>query len=231
MESLPPEGGHSMKAPRITVLAAQAAESLKAPAAGKRLPFFKPTSRHGTPILGHVVYIAAEEWRKLPEWAMMEITSPDFIRADHEGRRRWLTDQLGYTPKEWQLVEKGITIRQPWAWAILEAGKDCENRSRRMAAPGWYYVHTSATCTAKEFLEAWGFIVERVPSAPRIPNRDALPLGSILGIMQITGWTPDSASPWFMGPMAAEIGKTFTLPSPIPCKGSQGVFYAPRFEA
>jgi hypothetical protein len=44
---------------------------------------------------------------------------------------------------------RAIAIRQPWAWAVIYAGKDCENRSERasrvfQAAVGKrIYVHAS----------------------------------------------------------------------------------------
>ncbi len=211
---------------RITATAAGAADQMRGLTSGPPLAFFsRLPSVPPLPVLGHIVYRTAEAWLKLPEVAVLEITSPHFMKGDNRAREQWLEENLGYVPVAWCLVEKAITIRQPWAWAILHAGKDCENRSRRMAAPGWYYLHAGAQCSPEYFLNAWGYMVEKVPDAPRIPNRDTLPLGALVGIFQITGWTPDSRSPWFMGPKAAEIGKAFALPKPIPWKGSQGVFY------
>lgn len=38
---------------------------------------------------------------------------------------------------------KAITIRQPWAWCILEAGKNIENRSWNTNYRGRFLIHTS----------------------------------------------------------------------------------------
>src|ERR1700744_4887740 len=36
---------------------------------------------------------------------------------------------------------KALTVRQPWAWAILHAGKRIENRTRRTNFRGKFYIH------------------------------------------------------------------------------------------
>lgn len=36
---------------------------------------------------------------------------------------------------------KALTVRQPWAWAILHAGKRIENRTRRTNFRGRFYIH------------------------------------------------------------------------------------------
>ena len=36
---------------------------------------------------------------------------------------------------------KALTVRQPWAWAIVHAGKRIENRTRRTNFRGRFYIH------------------------------------------------------------------------------------------
>src|SRR5580693_6930652 len=36
---------------------------------------------------------------------------------------------------------KALTVRNPWAWAIVHAGKRIENRSRRTHFRGRFYIH------------------------------------------------------------------------------------------
>lgn len=39
-------------------------------------------------------------------------------------------------------IVKTLSIKQPWAWAILNAGKDIENRSRSTSFRGRILIHT-----------------------------------------------------------------------------------------
>lgn len=36
---------------------------------------------------------------------------------------------------------KALTVKHPWAWAIINGGKDVENRSRRTKYRGQLYIH------------------------------------------------------------------------------------------
>ncbi len=38
---------------------------------------------------------------------------------------------------------KALSIKQPWAWAILNAGKDIENRNWKTNFRGKFYIHAS----------------------------------------------------------------------------------------
>lgn len=51
---------------------------------------------------------------------------------------------------------KALSIRQPWAWAILNAGKRTENREWKYPAKyrGPVLIHAAAGCTRDEYLNA-----------------------------------------------------------------------------
>lgn len=38
-------------------------------------------------------------------------------------------------------MSKALTVKNPWAWAIIHAGKDVENRSRPTSHRGRLYIH------------------------------------------------------------------------------------------
>lgn len=42
---------------------------------------------------------------------------------------------------------KALTVRQPWAWAIVHAGKRIENRTRRTNFRGRFYIHAGLAQT------------------------------------------------------------------------------------
>jgi hypothetical protein len=97
---------------------------------------------------------------------------------------------------------RGLSIRQPWPWAILYAGKRIENRTHCSwhGYRGEILVHASKSMTKREHLEAVRFIVracgygrrmfptyeeitgDRAPSLlPGHPWGDSVRLGGIVG--------------------------------------------------
>jgi hypothetical protein len=81
-----------------------------------------------------------------------------------------------------------LTVRQPWAWALIHAGKDVENRGRYMAYRGLLVVHAglSVDRDGEAFLRGMGIR----------PPAEAFEGGHITGTVQVTGCTSGSASPW-----------------------------------
>ena len=95
---------------------------------------------------------------------------------------------------------KAISIRQPWAWAILNAGKRIENRSRvdgRMPAMcshrGPLLIHVSKSLTLVEYGSAGLFMAGRdiatfqgsQTKGPSVPEPGALPRGGIVGACNV----------------------------------------------
>lgn len=125
-----------------------------------------------------------------------------------------------------------LSVRQPWAWAIIHAAKDIENRSwkpgnRGLGFTGPVAVHASKGMTRDEYDDAAHFMKTIGVECP--PARD-LQRGGIVGTVEITGITRDSASPWFFGP----IGLCLSNAQPvdfIPSVGALGFFKWARADA
>ncbi len=81
-----------------------------------------------------------------------------------------------------------LTVKQPWAWALIYAGKDVENRSRHFSYRGTLIIHAgqSVDPAGVEFLRSIG--IE--------PPAEALEGGHIVGRVEVTGCTGDSPSRW-----------------------------------
>ena len=121
-----------------------------------------------------------------------------------------------------------LSIRQPWAWAIIHAGKNIENRTWATSFRGPVCIHAGKGMTKGEFSE----FVELAramnrsgnwPNNAWVPFPNELPRGGIVGVAEITGCVNRSGSPWFFGPW----GFTLTNVRPvdfIPCKGALGFF-------
>jgi hypothetical protein len=120
---------------------------------------------------------------------------------------------------------RALSIRQPWAWLILHAGKDIENRDWRPRNPalrfrGTCLIHTGiALQPISNELRAW---VSQT-SGVALPRSDELPRGGVVGQVDIIDVVGASSSPWFEGP----FGLVLSNPKPLsffPCRGQLGFF-------
>jgi hypothetical protein len=78
-----------------------------------------------------------------------------------------------------------LTVRQPWAWAIIRPGKDIENRSTNIA--GSYRGPIAIHAGSKFDKESWNLYRETAPiSAADIadPLKDAV-YGQIIGVVDL----------------------------------------------
>ena len=123
------------------------------------------------------------------------------------------------------LPRLALSVRQPWAWAILHGGKIIENRSLGAIrsggmAPGLICLHAATGMTEREY--RWG-LWRLAKHGVRCPRPDDLIRGAIVGTVEVTGIITKSDSEWFGG----EAGLTLANPrpvDPIPCRGALGYF-------
>lgn len=125
---------------------------------------------------------------------------------------------------------KALSIRQPWAWLILNAGKDIENRNWSTRYRGTVLVHAGKRFDQDGYLWAMANtdIGLRMPGIFEFENEEGF-LGGIVGAVDIVDCVQQSASPWFCGPN----GFVLANPQPLlfqPCRGALG-FFEPRIEA
>lgn len=136
-----------------------------------------------------------------------------------------------------------LSIRQPWAWAILHlpelVRKDVENRDWPTRFRGKFLVHAGKGCTRSEYADAVACIIEAQeeradalslndqiePTRP--PPLYELPRGAIVGWSEILECTDHATSPWYSGAYAFRLGRRGIL-KPIPCRGALGFFRVPE---
>lgn len=126
---------------------------------------------------------------------------------------------------------KALSIRQPWAWLIMQGFKDVENRSWRSNHTGPFLVHTGQNFVNKdEYKRAYRMLYRYDHSAihrmPSWSNRKELFTGGLLGVVEMKGCLPMHDSHWFEGePLNAFVLENPTrFDEPIPYKGSQRFF-------
>ena len=95
---------------------------------------------------------------------------------------------------------KALSIRQPWAWLIVNGHKDIENRSWRTRYRGPVLIHASQGVKTREYATAYNLIHSALlGSGIQLPHIDDLQTGGIVGVATITDCVEQSDSPWFFG--------------------------------
>lgn len=143
---------------------------------------------------------------------------------------------------------KALTVRQPWAWALIHGGKDIENRSRNLFGVhrGDVAIHASLTIDraaledpliGDAWHDAYGWDIR---------NGGLLETGRILGVVEATGahYSIDGCcdSPWAersytraggsqrVDPVHLEVAnpRSIGFAQPIYCRGRLGLWELPR---
>jgi len=116
-----------------------------------------------------------------------------------------------------------LTIRQPWAWLILNAGKDVENRSWPTKFTGRFLIHAASGMTKIEYDEAVKFAFFIAGHSIPIPNPNELERGGIVGSVELDYCrvVDRMLTLWATGPFCFALKEPRKLPF-TPCKGSLG---------
>ncbi|MCL5669909.1 MAG: ASCH domain-containing protein [Acidobacteria bacterium] len=118
---------------------------------------------------------------------------------------------------------KALTIRQPWAYAILHLGKDVENRSWRTNHRGPLLIHAAAY-HERHPREA---LAENMPRPPSDESLTNIPEGSIVGIVDVVGCVKNSKSRWAQKGSWHWVIENPRPIRPIECKGRLGLWTPP----
>lgn len=125
------------------------------------------------------------------------------------------------------IPEIALSVRQPWAWALIHGGKDVENRTKiaitngRMTAQQRISIHASKGMTRDEYESAARFIENEIGIG--CPRPDELIRGAIIGTIDVIDIINNSDSKWFFGPWALEVEFPHAI-EPIPAVGALGFF-------
>lgn len=123
-----------------------------------------------------------------------------------------------------------LSIRQPYAWAIVEGWKDVENRSWSTKRRGTIAVHASTNFPRVDYedfvTETWELIRSQVASNTA-PAYEDFPLGAFVGLVDIVDCVERHRSLWFDGPFGFVLANPRTLREPIPYKGALNFWKVP----
>lgn len=118
-----------------------------------------------------------------------------------------------------------LSIRQPWAWLILHAGKDIENRDWPTDRRGRFLIHAGKGMTQNEYINA-ALTLRDVRQDIELPPFEQLERGGIVGSVELVDCVVQWPSPWFFG----DYGFVLRNPQPgpfVPFKGQLGFFNVP----
>lgn len=150
----------------------------------------------------------------------------------------------GYAARDrrWSVV-RAITVRQPWAWAIVRGGKDVENRSRNIAGSyrGPIAIHAALADADNAPESLWlDAARDHETLVLREPGKSWArwqPRGAIIGLANLwavhearPGCCPNRGAEPFGSPWAMAdhwhlcLAGARHFQEPIPCRGALGLW-------
>lgn len=121
---------------------------------------------------------------------------------------------------------KALSIRQPWAWLIVNGGKDVENRDWPTRYRGLILIHAGKGMTLDEY-ESADYFASVVAPTIDVPPRESLERGGVVGIAELADCVERSESPWFCGKYGFVLRNVRPLPF-MPWRGELGLFEIPQ---
>ena len=118
-----------------------------------------------------------------------------------------------------------LTIRQPWLWSILHAGKRVENRTWQTRLRGRVLLHAASRLAEADSVEAWRCLCRRLGIIQ--PDLDSLPLGQILGSALIVDCT-HLRDPWALPGHWQFVLADVRLLAPVAIPGRLGFWRLPE---
>lgn len=129
---------------------------------------------------------------------------------------------------------KALTVRAPWWWFILHAGKDIENRNWATGIRGRICLHASAWWGHDEghddiraALDCCGTRREEIAQKIDVVEGMIAHGGCLVGSVEIVDCVNHSESPWFFGKFGFVLANPVAFARPIPLPGKLGFFDVP----
>ena len=139
---------------------------------------------------------------------------------------------------------RALSLYSPWAWAVLNLGKDIENRNwQRWSGDakfrGWFWLHASmfggpTQGGLRKLVEEFegvktmaGRAGRSMPDHPVTPQMFLNMRGKIVGLARVVDVVDSSDSGWFCGPLGLVLADVTPLVESVECKGALGFWTVP----
>ena len=131
---------------------------------------------------------------------------------------------------------KALSIRAPWWWFILHAGKDIENRDWHTNFRGTVLLHASKWWKQDKVIDDVDDAIDCFKQRPSADHNGAKITweemgakgGHIVGKVDIVDCVVRSNSPWFFGAFGFVLANPVVFKTPIPCRSALGLFDVPK---
>ena len=136
--------------------------------------------------------------------------------------------------------QRALSVRQPWAWALLYGGKTIENRKWPTRHRGRIWIHAPERENRDAIEEAVHLVTQSLKCNDRQAiehYREHAQRGAILGSMTLTGCRrlaeldlsdPLRSNPWADGPWLWLVTEPIALDHPWPTPGRLRLWMPPR---
>ena len=115
-----------------------------------------------------------------------------------------------------------LSIRQPYAWLIVQGIKPVENRTWRTNFRGRVLIHAGVTYAKRDYAANFETYAER-----GYPSTREEMVGGIVGEAVLVDCVKEHPSPFFMGPYAFVLEQPRAYKRLIPLGGRLGFFAVP----
>jgi hypothetical protein len=123
---------------------------------------------------------------------------------------------------------KALTLRRPWAWAVIYGGKDVENRRWKTAHRGPLLVHAGRHADPRGSELVLQTMAD--PEAFGRPRPAWEAQGAIIGLVFLADILTDSPSRWALpGWYHWVLEFPSPIDPPVPCPGRPGLWEPPAF--
>lgn len=133
---------------------------------------------------------------------------------------------------------RACTLWNPWAWAVISAGKDVENRPRSLGYVGEVAIHVGLNWDVSRVKEDLLYVSDAMKACGHpsggVVRDNPITMGAMLhrqrghviGVVEIVRWLPlhRVSSPWAFGPWCAVLRNPRPITEPIRVRGYQGVW-------
>ena len=124
---------------------------------------------------------------------------------------------MSKNPNPLPVTDNYLSVRQPYAWAIIEGIKDVANRFWPTNIRGRIYIHAGKNKTELE----WGIDNLRKHRVKPLPEEEDLVFGAIIGSVEIVDCVESSRSRWYApGTFGFVLRNPIALARPIPIKAN-----------
>jgi len=127
-------------------------------------------------------------------------------------------------------MSKAISVRQPWAWALIHGGKDVENRNKAPIGTSSLIgrriqIHAAKGMTRHEYESAREHMAKL---GVECPHPSELLRGGLIGSVRLVEVVSERPSRWFFGPRGLVVDAPESC-EPIAGPGQLGWFnFSPR---